>query len=453
MKRRSVAYYLAEEELMRRLVAIALIWFGCTAAWLILGSTLVVRSGEVTRGLENEVHQLWGPPIEQRPPEGRFLPETRELLAAPPSASPPTVADVNPERPTAQPAEPAKSDPSERAPLVGSKLDVKLELEQRKKGLVWFPTYDVDFSGEYTFANRSDDQRNLSVTFPLIANNAMYEGFEVTANGATVESEVRDGMATFTDTLPAGEARSYRIAYRSRGTTRFDYHLTAGTGRVEGFELNLRTDFPDVNFPSGSVSPSEHGVDGDGWRGQWKFKNLVSSTPIGIEMPQLLNPGPLASRITFFAPVSLLFFFFVVAILAVAQRRELHPLHYFFLGCSFFAFHLLFAYLVDHVSVGVAFGVSALVSVVLSVSYARLFVGWKFALREVGMAQTLYLVLFSFTFFWSGFTGLAITVGAILTLGVVMQITGRKSWSALLREEPEPSRCAVPYRCAHAIPE
>jgi hypothetical protein len=66
------------------------------------------------------------------------------------------------------------------------------------------------------------------------------------------------------------------------------------------------------------------------------------------------------------------------------------------------------------------------------VSYARLFVGWRLALREVGVSQVLYLVLFSVSFFWSGFTGLAITLGAILTLFVIMQITGKLDWDRTL---------------------
>jgi len=39
-------------------------------------------------------------------------------------------------------------------------------------------------------------------------------------------------------------------------------------------------------------------------------------------------------------------------------------------------------------------------------------------------------VLFSLTFFWQGFTGLAVTVGAILTLFVIMQLTGKVDWAA-----------------------
>jgi hypothetical protein len=54
------------------------------------------------------------------------------------------------------------------------------------------------------------------------------------------------------------------------------------------------------------------------------------------------------------------------------------------------------------------------------------------------------LVLFSYTFFWEGFTGLAITIGAIVTLFFVMQVTGRTDFR---RPRPPPSPLGPsPYR-------
>jgi hypothetical protein len=72
---------------------------------------------------------------------------------------------------------------------------------------------------------------------------------------------------------------------------------------------------------------------------------------------------------------------------------------------------------------------SSVVSVGLVVSYLRLVVGLRFAAFEAGTAQLIYLVLFSYAFFWKGFTGLAITIIAIITLFVVMQVTGRIRWA------------------------
>jgi inner membrane protein involved in colicin E2 resistance len=103
-------------------------------------------------------------------------------------------------------------------------------------------------------------------------------------------------------------------------------------------------------------------------------------------------------------------------------------MNYFFIGCAFFAFHLLFAYLVDHLAIAPSFAIASATSILLVATYARLFTGWRFALRLIGTAQLVYLVLFSTTFFWEGFTGLAITIGAILTLFVMMQYTGKVDW-------------------------
>jgi hypothetical protein len=395
---------------MRRFLAIGLVWVGCCLAWMILGTTLLERSGRMSRSLGGEVSELWGPPIEQRPPEAV-------------TATAPRIV-----------------------PIAASDIRVALALEHRKKGLVWFPTYDLEFDARYGFDNPDGEPTLVDFVFPLQRDNALYDGFEVLDQSERpIAASIEQGVARWSAELAPHARTSYRIKYRSRGTTRWQYQLTSGTGQTKDFRLALATDFEQVDFLAGTLSPSQHTTNGGGWHGEWTFKTLVASSPIGIELPVKLNPGPLAAQITFFAPVALLFFFFVVAILAHAQRRELHPMHYFFVACAFFAFHLLFAYLVDHIAIAPAFALASLVSIALVVSYARLFVGWRFALREMGIAQLIYLVMFSFTFFWTGFTGLSITVGAILTLFVMMQLTGR---TRFLAQPAEPERrCAAPYRC------
>jgi inner membrane protein involved in colicin E2 resistance len=105
-------------------------------------------------------------------------------------------------------------------------------------------------------------------------------------------------------------------------------------------------------------------------------------------------------------------------------------MNYFFLAAAFFAFHLLLAYLVDHISIHAAFALCSMVSIILVVSYMRLVVGNRFAFLEVALAQLVYLIGFSYAFFFEGFTGLSVTVGSIITLFVVMQMTARIDWAA-----------------------
>lgn len=422
---------------MRRLLAIGFIWMCCAVAWAILASTLLVRSGAASGALRSEVHALWGPALVQLPPaatatatrserkkEQRFDEKEKRYFEVERTVQVTTRRDL---------------------PLEETRAAVTLALEHRRKGLVWFPTYEVAFEGRYAFRNDGAEARRVEVTFPL-QRGVVYDGFAL-ADGAGAPLEVIfDGeKARFTRRLAPHEALAFEVRYRARGTERWTYGSPDGgigpeAGRARNFEMKVSTDFSRVDFPAGTLSPTSHGAGAAGWNGTWAFTQIVGTKPLGIVLPEKLNPGELASKITFFAPISLLFFFFVTGVLLAARGRSIHPMNYFLLGCAFFAFHLLFAYLIDQVPVGPAFAAASVVSVFLVVSYARLFVGWRTALVQMGLSQLVYLVLFSFTFFWKGFTGLAITVGAIVTLFVIMQITGRLGWQRAL----EPGDAARP---------
>jgi inner membrane protein involved in colicin E2 resistance len=154
-------------------------------------------------------------------------------------------------------------------------------------------------------------------------------------------------------------------------------------------------------------------------------------------MPQRIQPGDLASELSLSAPISLFFYFFVIFVLSTLRKIDIHPINYLLIAGAFFAFHLLFAYSVDHLPVEQAFALSSAVSVLLVVSYLRLAVSPRFAFVEAGIAQLVYLVGFSLAHFWDGFTGLTTTVLAIATLFLIMQLTGRIKWSEALAQKPE----------------
>ncbi|MGA9526185.1 MAG: inner membrane CreD family protein [Myxococcaceae bacterium] len=401
-----------------RLLAIGFIWLGCALAWLVLGTTLQVRSGESSGELHREVSELWGAPMTQQPLQAHYRErvERREVTT--------TVDPQGRETQTVQRREEWVDVPLELVRTVGK---VHLALEQRRKGLLWFPTYVADVELAYAVENGSEAARAVVHRFPFPGNDVSLDDFTVLdADGKQRQVRIDEGGATWTLDVPPGARTEHTVRYRARGTSRWEYGLGQG-GQARDVTLTVETDFAEVDFPSGTLSPTRHGPHGNGWQGTWEFERLITTRSLGLELPQLINPGPLASRITYFAPVGLLFFFFVVALLAAVRGRELHPLHYFLLGCAFFAYHLLFAYLVDLVTLQLAFALASAVSIFLVVTYARLFTGWLFALREIALAQLVYLVVFSLTFLLEGLTGLAITVLAILTLFMMMQVTGRRS--------------------------
>ena len=53
--------------LIRRIVAIAFIFFCTTVAWIILGTTISVRTGSSNEQLQGHVASTWGTAQEQRP--------------------------------------------------------------------------------------------------------------------------------------------------------------------------------------------------------------------------------------------------------------------------------------------------------------------------------------------------------------------------------------------------
>ena len=106
-------------------------------------------------------------------------------------------------------------------------------------------------------------------------------------------------------------------------------------------------------------------------------------------------------------------------VLATLRRIDIHPMNYLMLAGAFFAFHLLFAYTADRLPTEAAFALASAVSILLVVSYLRLVVSQRFAYVEAALAQLVYLVGFSWAHFFEGFTGLSVTVLAVVTLAAV----------------------------------
>ncbi|MEO8036446.1 MAG: inner membrane CreD family protein, partial [Acidobacteriota bacterium] len=311
--------------------------------------------------------------------------------------------------------------------LEKSRIRVGLELDQRQKGLLWFATYRVAYSGQYQFRNVTDSDR---VTFKLVfpAPDAIYDDLVFLVDGQPVIVTMAGGAVSGEVHRAPGAVVQLSVGYRSQGLSTWHYTFGESVSQVRDFALEMTTNFKAIDFPQGTMSATGKQQTANGWLLTWKYTNLVTGYKIGMVMPEKLQPGPLAGRISFFAPVSLLFFFFVMFIITRIKGIGLHPMHYFFLATSFFAFHLLLAYLVDHISIHAAFAICSAVSIFLVVSYLRIVVGPRFAYFEAAGAQLIYLVGFSYAFFYQGFTGLVITIGAILSLFLAMQLTARIDW-------------------------
>ncbi len=400
--------------MFRQILALAFIFICTTIAWIILGATISSRTYGSTEQLQGHVASTWGTPQQQSPPTAHYsVKESTNSTTLQDGKIVVHEEQIERDVPLA---------------LESSRIHVTVNLDPRQKGLLWYSTYAVDFAADYVFRNDTAEAQNITFRLTFPAQKAIYDGLQMGINGQVVPLFTDEQGTVGRSTVPPQTDVKLHVAYRSQGLDAWRYQLGTGIAQAHDFQLVMQTNFPDIDFADDTLSPTSKLRISGGWQLTWQYSDLVSGFQIGMTMPQKLQPGPLAGEISYAAPVSLFFFFFLIFILTTLRNIDLHPMNYFFLAAAFFAFHLLLAYLVDHISIHLAMAASSIVSVALVVSYLRLVVGMRFAALEAGTAQLIYLVLFSYAFFWRGFTGLSITLIAIITLFVVMQATGRIRW-------------------------
>ena len=418
-----------------RFLAVVVIFGTVTIAWAILGGTVTYRTAALDDRLSEEMSSLWGP----------------EALIQP---APYLAAKGDGKRTDAGSAGPA-----------ASKIAADIQHEYRYKGLLWYSTFTVKFAAEYTLPAA---KANGFFVFHLPDGITSHDGLRVTLDGRDVEI-APDQKASGKLSIPIGGEGGHVVSVAfttygqdawlyapgeaaKSGSRRRDADTVISSGgamsELKNFSLTVTTNFREIDYPKGTRSPVQQALPNDGgMQAQWQYGSQVTNQAMGVLMPRKPNAGPIAARMSFFAPVSLFFFFTVLFTVVVLKKIPLHPMHYLFISAGFFAFHILLAYLADLVNIHASFWICAAVSVFLVVSYMRLVAGVKFAVLYAGAAQLVYLVGFAYAFFFKGRTGLAVTIGAILTLFILMQATGRINWHQLFDRHSAPPR--LPRRAAN----
>jgi len=437
----------------KRFIGIILIFGAVSLAWFLLGGSVTVRTDRLHEDLSAQMQTQWGPDVVAQ-------------------ASPYVAAAAGDGRFASGSQTPASSE-----------MLAHIQHENRNKGLLWFSTFSVKFTGTFTVEAASDTadahaSAGRFFIFPLPDGVTGYDQLEVSLDGKPRSAAEWSASRRIALPLSPGP-HEIVVSYMTFGQKSWIYMpsensvkqvkqldgyargrgseaekpdpvYTAGElWQLNNFHLTITTDFHDIDYPKGSRSPSVPAlaVD-DGMKAQWQYASAWTAQPMGIVVPQNANAGPIAARMSFFAPVSLFFFFTVLFVLVVLKGVRLHPMHYLFVAAGFFAFHILLAYLSDLCDIQAAFWICAVVSVLLVTSYLRLVGGVKFALLYAGVAQLVFLVGFSYAFFWVGKTGLSVTVCAIATLFVLMQATGRVNWHDVFSSRSPNSPPPPPQRFA-----
>ncbi len=232
---------------VRRLVATSVIFLGASLAWAALGSSLLARAGGFDGRLEQEVEALWGRPHHQAGPLAQILRpgNQTEIVETTRDGAAPIRKEVT--RPVVREIP---------LPLERTRAQVDLNLEQRRRGLLWYPTYQVAFDADYEFRNPDAETRTLRIRFPLPAEDALLDDFVFSLDGRQVTPSADAAREIVGETqAAAGATVTLHVSYRSRGMRRWTYAF-APSGATAGPAVRAR----DANQFSRRGLPCRHPV-------------------------------------------------------------------------------------------------------------------------------------------------------------------------------------------------
>ena len=398
----------------KKIVIIVLIFVITSIAWMILGASNSSRTSSSFSSLKSQVANLYGNRLNIASPKcytkiTQYREETKDNVKRM-----------------------VEYYEYQYHELVKSDVVINVYLDQRKKGNLWFPTFKAHFEGKYTFLVDAPNKNNIYLYSTLNSSDSIYNNLYLNINNKDVANVLPLINKVEFPVVPNNDnIVQLNISYDATGMEDLYYLITPerdAIAQINDFNLVMSTDFALYDFPSNMMSPTQKNKTEKGYELIWDLNKTITGKNIGLIIPNKLNPGGIITRVSFFAPVPLLFFFVVLLMFSVVLKMNLHPMHFFFLAATFFSFHLMFSYFSDQLNIYLSFAISAIVSLILTVTYMRLISPKKMAFIYAPVIQFIYLIVFSFSFFFDGITGIIVTICAVVTLFILMQATGRINW-------------------------
>src|SRR5438067_4610962 len=224
----------------KRIAAVVFIFICTSVAWMILGGTIFTRTDSTGALSESRVESTWGSAQVQKPPEARWY--EQKVNEEPVFDGNKTIIRRSTTTKTVN------------LDLEQSRVKVNFNLDHRKKGLLWYSTYGVDFAGEYLFRNDSEQPHVTTFTFPLPTQNAVYDGLLLKVNDVPLKFSTNANIVAGDFTVaPHGVAR-FSAAYHSQGMDNWRYSFGENVSSVRDFQLEMSTNFKRIDFPDSTLS-------------------------------------------------------------------------------------------------------------------------------------------------------------------------------------------------------
>ncbi len=309
--------------------------------------------------------------------------------------------------------------------ILSSKIDAKLNMDHRRKGLTYFPTYVTNFNAQYIIENQNEEEVEATMNFPLPGKNSLVWNVGITSQGSEEGATITSHELSWSGTLQPQEQKTIEVVYAARGLDQFTYAL-ANTKGLQDFELNVDvTGAEKVDFPEGALSPSVTEEKDHGWNLTWKFNQVLTSPEITVKLFAKRNISQDVARLFWFAPILLTAVYASIWGLNQLENKSIKVFDWGLIGALYIMFYPLLAYLVsvvDQLNVFQGLAISAATISIISLYLYHYLYNVKFTLTKGVLLQIIFLGFFPIALLMPQLTGLMAVIGAIFILTVIVQL-------------------------------
>jgi hypothetical protein len=233
-------------------------------------------------------------------------------------------------------------------PFVAAQHEITLRQSPRKKGSAFYGGYETDCSFSWKLWNPSATNQKCTLTFPLPASGAMYDGLVATLDGKDVlpQVEIKDSSLVLERDLQPNETMDFHIAFKSRGLS-YWYFQVREPREIRDFTLTMN--LPDLakaklNYPDGCMTPTQIAPtkDNQGTVLTYRLDHALTDKGMGIALPQLPQPGETTRAVLSKIEDAWVFIFAILLLaLTLAANRHAVLLTILFATATAFGYGLL----------------------------------------------------------------------------------------------------------------
>jgi hypothetical protein len=391
---------------------ILFIWIFFSVISIVIGLRIDTRHNESFSRSLKSVNEIWGGNIIQNPPSLTFSGKLKEEYIGNAGELKERVKTVD-----------------EGLAFESQKLSVLIKKNIRQKGLLIFPGYLLNFSGEYKIKNHRNKNSNVKFQLGLPFNAGNITDIKIEFDGKPYRGDSNLGNGIdWSGEMKENEEHTIAVQYQAQGTGSFNYSLANDKLEIKELNVHLETDFSDFIIPDLAMVPTTSNTDSKLSKLDWTSKNLITGQNISLEFFISGNYGKVASKLFLYSPLALLLFLGMLVLFSVAKEIHLHPMHYLFIIASFTIFYLLGSYLMTYMNIILGIFISLLVSSGIMIYYAKLINKSQYIVVLVAISAVIFQWFFSAAFFFPEHTGLLITIASILAFIGLLKATSEVDW-------------------------